>query len=50
MLVGVIDRLSKGVILPVKVHLEKPKQVQLDWDQMEEQVINEGEEKARRTG
>ena len=44
--IGVINQLSKGMILPVKVHPEKPKQLLLDWDQMEEQVINEGEEKA----
>jgi hypothetical protein len=37
--VGVIDRLSKGMILPVKVHPEKPKQLLLDWDQMEELII-----------
>jgi len=36
--VGVINRLSKGMILPVKVHPEKPKQLLLDWDQMQEQI------------
>ncbi len=44
--VGVINRLSKGMISLVKVHPEKPKQLLLDWDQMEAQVIDEGEEKA----
>jgi len=36
--VGVINRLSKGMTLPVKVHPEKPKQLLLDWDQMQEQI------------
>ncbi len=30
---GVYSRLSKGMILPVKVHPEKPKKLLLDWDQ-----------------
>ncbi|MGB2911661.1 MAG: hypothetical protein WBF05_05555 [Anaerolineales bacterium] len=36
--VGVINRLSKGMISLVKVHPEKPKRVLLDWDQMQEQI------------
>jgi hypothetical protein len=44
--IGVLGLLSKGMILPVKVHPEKPKRLLLDWDQMEAQAIDEGEKKA----
>jgi hypothetical protein len=36
--IGVINQLSQGMILPVKVHPQKPKRLLLDWDQMETQV------------
>jgi hypothetical protein len=39
--VGLIGQFRPGVILPVKVHPEKPKQLLLDWDQMEAQVTVE---------
>jgi len=35
---GVFTRLSKGTIIPVKVHPEKPKQLLLDWEQTGTQV------------
>ena len=35
---GVYSQLSKGMILPVKVHPEKPRQLLLDWEQMGTQV------------
>ena len=35
---GVFTNLSKGMILPVKVHPEKPRQLLLDWEQTGSQV------------
>lgn len=35
---GVYHQLSRGMILPVKVHPEQPKRLILDWDQQGEQV------------
>ena len=35
---GVYSKLSKGMILPLKVHPEKPSKLLLDWDNMEPQV------------
>lgn len=43
--VDLLGQFRPGVILPVKVHPEKPKQLLLDWDQMEVQVIVEDEKK-----
>lgn len=43
--IGGIKELSKGMISPVRVHLKKPKQLLLERDQMETQVVEEGEYK-----
>ena len=42
---GLLGHLKEGVILPVKVQPEKPKQLMLDWGQVEDQVIAEDEKK-----
>jgi hypothetical protein len=35
---GVFTNLSKGMVIPVKVHPEKPRRLLLDWEQMGTQV------------
>jgi len=44
---AVFSQLSKGMILPVKVHPEKPGQVLLDWEQMGTQVLEGADLKDR---
>jgi hypothetical protein len=44
--INIIGHLSEGMILPVKVHPRKPKQLLLEWDRFEVQVNDEGEKKA----
>jgi len=43
--IGVLNQLSQGMMLPVKVHPSKPKQLLLDWDQLEVQVPDQGEKR-----
>jgi hypothetical protein len=44
--IGAIKQSSKGMISLVRVHLKKPKQLLLERDKMETQVVEEGEYKA----
>ena len=43
--IGEINPLSKGMVLPVRMHPIIIKTLLLDWDQMEAKVVGEGENK-----
>jgi len=37
---GIYSQFSNGMVLPLKVHREKPERVMLDWERVEGQVID----------